>query len=105
MSSAVDPALAPLAEAYEAVRHQWHGHDSSAHGRLGLDLLLRQGLSAWMRVVSATRVPERDGTGAAVSRPVPTTAGEGDAAGAARRTEVAALVASMAWAATQKETS
>jgi hypothetical protein len=104
MSAAVTPPFARLAEAYETVRQRWHGQDSSAHGRLGLDLLLRQGLSPWMRVVAATPIPERDGTDAAVSRPVPATAGEGAAAASVRRTEVAALVVSMAWAATQKET-
>ena len=41
--------FAQLTQGYEAVRRRWRGESEDTGARLGLDLLLRRGTSAWLQ--------------------------------------------------------
>lgn len=88
--------FAQFTQGYEAVRRRWRGETEDTGARLGLDLLLRRGMSAWLQsrhevsevpaIKPKNAVPGGEGSG-----PVPT-----------RHAETAALLLAMALTATRE---
>jgi hypothetical protein len=102
-SSEAAPASGQLRELYEAMRQRWLGADEEAlAGSRGLAVLLRQGVAAWGNAWSLPLVrAEGASTGVA---PAATGAVAGTALSLGPgRAELAAVLATMVWTATQGE--
>jgi hypothetical protein len=91
------PESTRLQELYEAMRRQWLFGEALGGGRAGLSLLLRQGVAAWVRAwpplppartEASPAAPQ--GGGALVSDP--------------SHAQMATVLATMVWAATQGAT-